>query len=116
MGVGQEQHIGTALSQPGKGQGFGRGLGKCRLIGGCGAFDDQRGLELAKKIYPRLEAITQIALAFNDHCDNGDCRESKSLHAELEQLGQLLQERFELEDCLIEVLHTAHQQSSVQRA
>ena len=80
------------------------------------AFDDQRGLELAKKIYPRLEAITQIALAFNDHCDNGDCRESKSLHAELEQLGQLLQERFELEDCLIEVLHTAHQQSSVQRA
>lgn len=79
-------------------------------------FDDQRGLELAKRIYPRLEAITQAALAFNDHCDNGDCRDSKSLHAELEHLGKLLQERFELEDCLIEVLHTAHRQAPAQRA
>ncbi|MBF7730138.1 sigma D regulator [Pseudomonas sp. N040] len=80
------------------------------------AFDDQRGLELARQIYPRIEAITQAALAFNDHCDNGDCRESKSLHDELEQLGRLLQERFELEDCLIEVLHNAHQQKAVQPA
>ena len=78
-------------------------------------FDDQRGLELARKIYPRIEAITQIALTFNDHCDNGDCRESKSLHTELVQLGQLLQERFELEDCLIEVLHNAHKQAALQQ-
>jgi len=79
-------------------------------------FDDQRGLELARKIYPRIEAITQIALTFNDHCDNGDCRESKSLQKELEQLGQLMEERFELEDCLIEVLHNAHQQEALQKA
>ena len=26
------------------------------------AFNDQRGLELAKQIYPRIEAITQVAL------------------------------------------------------
>ena len=80
------------------------------------AFDDKRGLELARKIYPRIDATTQAALLFNDHCDNGDCRESKSLHAQLEHLGSLLQERFELEDCLIEVLHNAHQQPATQSA
>lgn len=87
-----------------------------QLLSEARAFDDQRGIELARTIYPRLEAITQAALSFNDHCENGDCRESKSLHVELEQLGLLLQERFELEDCLIEVLHTAHKQTVVERA
>jgi regulator of sigma D len=74
------------------------------------AFNDQRGLELAKRIYPRIEAITEAALAFNDRCDNGDSRDNASLVAELDRLGQLLHERFELEDCLIEVLHNAHQE------
>ena len=78
------------------------------------AFNDQRGLELAKQIYPRIEAITAVALAFNDHCDNGDCRDSTSLVAELNHLGQLLHERFELEDCLIEVLHNAHQEQAAE--
>jgi regulator of sigma D len=76
------------------------------------AFDDQRGLELAKQIYPRIEAITEVALSFNDRCDNGDCRDSVSLGEEVQRLGQLLHERFELEDCLIEVLHNAHQQQA----
>jgi len=79
------------------------------------AFDDQRGLELARQIYPRIEVTTQIALAFNDHCDNGDCRDSQSLQVELEQLGRQLQERFELEDCLIEVLHNAHKKQAAQQ-
>ncbi|MBS7662490.1 sigma D regulator [Pseudomonas lalucatii] len=76
------------------------------------AFGDQRGLELAKQIYPRIEAITEVALSFNDRCDNGDCRDGVSLSEELNRLGQLLHERFELEDCLIEVLHNAHQQQA----
>ncbi len=76
------------------------------------AFNDQRGLELAKQIYPRIEVITEVALAFNDRCDNGDCRDSASLVDELNRLGQLLHERFELEDCLIEVLHNAHQEQA----
>ncbi|WPC05371.1 sigma D regulator [Pseudomonas sp. MBLB4123] len=76
------------------------------------AFGDQRGLDLAKRIYPRIEAITEVALSFNDRCDNGDCRDGVSLGEELNRLGQLLHERFELEDCLIEVLHNAHQQQA----
>jgi regulator of sigma D len=77
------------------------------------AFGDVRGLELAKQIYPRIEAITEVALAFNDHCDNGDSGDSVSLNAELKRLGQMLHERFELEDCLIEVLHNSHQEQAV---
>jgi regulator of sigma D len=76
------------------------------------AFGDERGLELAKQIYPRIEAITEVALAFNDRCDKGDCSDAAVVTAELKRLGQLLHERFELEDCLIEVLHNAHQQQT----
>lgn len=73
------------------------------------AFGNQRGLELARQIYPRLEAITEASLAFNDRCDNGDCQDG-CLNSELDELGRLLRERFELEDCLIEVLHNAHKE------
>ncbi|WP_277052380.1 sigma D regulator [Zestomonas thermotolerans] len=72
-------------------------------------FGDQRGLELAEQLYPRIDAITQAALAFNDRYDNGDSRDNLTMCSELKRLGQLLHERFELEDCLIEVLHNAHQ-------
>ena len=78
-------------------------------------FNDQRGLELARQIYPRLQVITQLALDFNDRCDAQLARgEQPQLASELAPLGQLLHERFELEDCLIEVLHTAHQQQAMQ--
>ena len=75
-------------------------------------FGNARGLELASQIYPRIQAITDVAVAFNDRCDQGDCLDSPGLHDELECLGQLLHERFELEDCLIEVLHMAHKQAA----
>jgi regulator of sigma D len=77
------------------------------------AFGDQRGLDLAKQIYPRIEVITEVALAFNDSCDKGDGQDSASLLKELKHLGQLLHERFELEDCLIEVLHNVHQEQAL---
>jgi regulator of sigma D len=84
------------------------------LNGEAQAFGDQRGLDLAKQIYARIETITEAALVFNDRCDNGDCGDGASLPAELQRLGQQLHERFELEDCLIEVLHKAHQQPTVE--
>ena len=76
------------------------------------AFGDQRGLDLARQIYPRLQAITEVAVAFNDRCDSGECMENPGFADELQRLGPLLHERFELEDCLIEVLHTAHKQAA----
>lgn len=72
------------------------------------AFEDERGLELAKQIYPRIDVITEFALAFNDRCDKGDCSDAALVAAEFKKLGSLLHERFELEDCLIEVLHNSH--------
>ncbi|WET10520.1 sigma D regulator [Pseudomonas sp. D3] len=75
------------------------------------AFDDQRGLELADTLYPRIDVITEKLLAFNDLCDAGKCVAEK-----FKELGGLLHERFELEDCLIEVLHNAHRDVAVAQA
>lgn len=80
------------------------------------AFNDDRGLELAETIYPRLEVLTKLALAFNDRCDKGDCSDGTVVAQEFKQLGGLLHERFELEDCLIEVLHNAHQEQKTAQA
>lgn len=83
-----------------------------QLLGEARAFGNRRGLELARRIYPRLESLTEATLAFNDRCDAGDCL-GDCLSRELERLERLLNERFELEDCLIEVLHTAHRETLV---
>ncbi|WP_296260960.1 MULTISPECIES: sigma D regulator [unclassified Pseudomonas] len=81
-----------------------------QLNGEAEAFNDERGLELAQTLYPRINVITEKLLAFNDLCDKGKCVAEK-----FKELGGLLHERFELEDCLIEVLHNAHkQQDAVQ--
>ncbi|MFB3302324.1 sigma D regulator [Pseudomonas sp. AMR01] len=71
------------------------------------AFGDDGGLELAETISPRLDAITVKLVAFNDLCDAGKCVAEK-----FKELGGLLHERFELEDCLIEVLHNAHKEEA----
>ncbi len=75
------------------------------------AFGDKRGLELAETIYPRIDVITEKLLTFNDLCDQGKCVAEK-----FKELGGLLHERFELEDCLIEVLHNAHKEEVVAQA
>lgn len=82
-----------------------------QLVAEARAFDDRPALALAEQIYPRLQVITEAVLAFNDRCDNGDCRDAGQLDEDLRGLGQRLHERFELEDCLIEVLHNAHSQT-----
>ncbi|EIK71581.1 transcriptional regulatory protein AlgQ [Pseudomonas synxantha BG33R] len=82
-----------------------------QLTGEAKAFNDKRGLELAETLYPRIDVITEKLLAFNDLCDEGKCVAEK-----FKELGGLLHERFELEDCLIEVLHTAHKQKAAVQA
>ena len=79
-----------------------------QLLDEAKAFGDEQAVELVRQVWPRIETSTRVALDFNDRCDNGDCRDTVGLARELERLGQALHERFELEDCLIEVLHTAH--------
>lgn len=74
---------------------------------------DNSGLELAKKIIPRIEQSTEIALAFNDRFDDIHKVDDgiEGLIEGLETLGRKLEERFELEDKLIESLHKVHDNS-----
>ncbi|MEX5586580.1 sigma D regulator [Pseudomonas urmiensis] len=87
-----------------------------QLVSEAKAFGDQGALELATQINPRIYDSTQIALAFNDHCAKGECTDPERFADKLSKLGALLRERFELEDCLIEVLHNAHKQEDAVQA
>lgn len=62
----------------------------------------------AQKIYPHLTLSTEATLRFNDLYDTDEhCEELlASLPHELSELGLSLEERFELEDQLISLLHT----------
>ena len=81
-----------------------------QLIQEAKEFNDG-GLELAAKLYPRIERTTEVALQFNDRLDSQSVEEldMESLFAELSQLGEVLESRFEVEDFLIEHLHNAHE-------
>jgi regulator of sigma D len=79
-----------------------------QLVSEAKAFGDEKALKLAEEINPRINDSTQIALAFNDHCDKG--KDTERFRREAGQVGQPVAERFELEDCLIEVLHNAHKE------
>ena len=87
-----------------------------QLVTEAKAFGDEGALQLAEQINPRINDITQIALAFNDHCEKGECKDPERFSKKLGDLGSLLHERFELEDCLIEVLHNAHKEEGAVQA
>ncbi len=80
-----------------------------QLIREAKEFDDG-GLELAAKVYPKLAETTEVALNFNDRLDGGQLSEMQvqELFGELSKLGETLESRFEIEDFLIEQLHTVH--------
>lgn len=68
------------------------------------------GEQLASKIYPKLTKTTEIALDFNDKYDTEEhCKDLLTqLAPDLSRLGEVLVSRFEMEDQLIQVLHTQH--------
>jgi regulator of sigma D len=61
------------------------------------------GLELAARVYPRIEETTEAALSFNDRLDGRELSpdDIKVLFKELSALGEMLETRFEMEDALI---------------
>lgn len=61
--------------------------------------------EIAGEIYPRISDITQAILDFNDKYDCEDhCTNLAGLADDLSKLGELLADRIELEDRLIQVM------------
>lgn len=62
-------------------------------------------LEVADSIYPRIVSITQSILDFNDKYDCEDhCDNLGQLEQDLSSLGEMLADRIELEDRLIQAL------------
>ena len=81
-----------------------------QLMEECRAFGDQAGLNQAHSLLDEVHATTQSALDFNDKYLETD--DLDTLTDDLSQLGESLAARFEVEDRMIEVLHTAHQRQA----
>ena len=73
-------------------------------------FNDGKGLEVARRLYPEVSKTTEVALAFNDSFDASFANDAVNpqLARELSLLGETLVSRFELEDQLVESLHYSH--------
>lgn len=72
-------------------------------------FHDENGKALINRLYPKIEATTDLALQFNDDYDTEHCEQKlNDLPKRLSELGEALEVRFELEDQLIESLHNVH--------
>ncbi|MGB2271879.1 MAG: sigma D regulator [Pseudomonadales bacterium] len=73
-------------------------------------FNDGKGLDVARRLYPEVSNTTEVALAFNDSFDAFFSTDAvnPNLARELSLLGETLVSRFELEDQLIESLHYSH--------
>ncbi|MBR9867569.1 MAG: sigma D regulator [Oceanospirillales bacterium] len=70
-------------------------------------------LEQAQELFPKIQASTDIALDFNDiysDFEGATLQEMYDLTCQLSSLGEALEERFSLEDTMIEILHTAHRE------
>ena len=81
-----------------------------QLIKEAAEFNDDGGVELAHKYYPRIQKTTEAALEFNDNFDKTpeELGEMNAMLGALSKLGEKLEERFEMEDVLIEKLHNVH--------
>lgn len=65
---------------------------------------------IAKELVPKISASTDEALVFNDtFAETGANNDVQSFDISLSNLGQQLEERFELEDQLIHTLYTGNQ-------
>lgn len=66
-----------------------------------------------EKLLPLIQVSTDRALDFNDDFDRFDApsvAEIRDFSSRLSQLGESLEERFELEDKMIELLHDSHRE------
>lgn len=64
---------------------------------------------LAERIYPQITATTDVLVSFNDQYANlSDKTDLSAFDSELSKIGQILEERLELEDELIHTLYSKH--------
>ncbi|MCM2678394.1 sigma D regulator [Echinimonas agarilytica] len=64
--------------------------------------EQPEGAHLASRVYPQINATTDVVLNFNDsYGESPDDSEFQNLEQDLCTLGEALSQRFELEDLLI---------------
>jgi regulator of sigma D len=82
-----------------------------QLLKEASEFNDG-GIELAERLIPQIQETTEIALDFNDQYDNSVHTSNliDTLPEKISLLGEALEERFVLEDQLIECLHNSHRE------
>jgi len=71
----------------------------------------QERMRLNDKVVPKINITTDVALSFNEKYAN--CSATDDMHEldeDLSNLGELMEQRFELEDLLLEQLYQTHQQ------
>ncbi|QEQ98135.1 sigma D regulator [Neptunomonas concharum] len=76
-------------------------------------------LEKAQQIFPKIQPTTDAALDFNDDYAtfaSPTVQQIREFSFQLSKLGEVLEERFALEDQLIEILHTAHKDMILENA
>ncbi|RDV25688.1 sigma D regulator [Alteromonas aestuariivivens] len=75
--------------------------------------NDEEGERLKKSVYPLLANTTDKALAFNDkYAEANSAEQASSFDKDLAALGETLEERFELEDELINHMYHSQQETS----
>lgn len=70
-------------------------------------------LEKAQALFPKIQDSTDASLDFNDiysSFEGQTLQEMYELMCQLSSLGEALEERFALEDRMIEILHIAHRE------
>lgn len=68
-------------------------------------------VEKVQALFPKIQPTTDSALDFNDRFgafENPTLRDIRDFANQLSELGETLEERFELEDEMIAILHTTH--------
>lgn len=72
-------------------------------------FQNRNGVNLVQNTIPMIQETTEVALDFNDKFDEINKVDDgvEKLVSALEVLGRTLESRFELEDRLIEAVHTS---------
>ena len=77
-------------------------------------FGDEEALRNSGRLFTKIQKNTGACLDFNDNCEK--LSNVAELQDSLSKIGETLEERFELEDQLIEVLHNVHKDDASQMA
>jgi len=80
-----------------------------QLLSEADEFNNEDGKLLATQVIPKIQKTTEVALDFNDRFDDIHKVDDgiEKLLEELENLGKMLEARFELEDQMIKVMHNS---------